>query len=623
MPKEPYRSSPWPSTRMPPGIPFIIGNEAAERFSYYGMRTILTIFMVKYLWLMGDSAGTPMSDAVAKDKFHTFTGLVYLTPFLGALLADFIFGKYRVIIWLSLVYCLGHAALALMGFVGKAEVWLSLGLWLIIFGSGGIKPCVSAHVGDQFGLDNQHLLTKIFNWFYFSINLGAFVSSLMTPWLLEWYGPHWAFGVPGVLMLIATICFWAGRYKFVHIPAKGVGFIKELFSGEGLKAILKLFIIYIFVAVFWALFDQTGSSWVLQAEDMNRNFLGVEWLSSQIQALNPILILTFIPLFTYLVYPTINRFFTLTPLRKISIGLFLTAVAFAVVSVAQERIDAGGRPSISWQLISYLILTAGEVMVSIVCLEFSYTQAPRSMKSLVMALFLASVTIGNLFTAQVNKIIQVKAPTAIEWKSEPGDTKTLAGFDKEEGTNDDIILHREKEIEFQGKSELTKLVQQLEEAIENNQYEALDPGTGSTLTAATKDPWGNPYQYRLVNRRQCRITSLGPDNTYMTPWDQGAILKINVPDKPKEPGAFARMFSFLRPDIPWIEHRKEELGIPTKAEQAESGPSFDVSYFVGGQTRLEGAPYFWFFTKVMFGAAVLFVLVALVYKPKTYLFEEE
>jgi POT family proton-dependent oligopeptide transporter len=265
--------------------------------------------MVNYLWIMGDVAGTSLSDAEATRRFHDFVSLVYLTPLFGALIADFFFGKYRIIMWLSVVYCLGHGALALMGMAGEAGTWLMVGLWLIAIGSGGIKPCVSAHVGDQFGKQNRHLLPRIFNWFYWSINLGAFASTLLTPWLLEWYGPHWAFGVPGLLMALATLVFWMGRWKFVHIPARGAEVLREMLSRDGLFAVGKLCAIYFFVAIFWSLFDQSGSSWVLQAENMDLRWLGVTWLPSQIQALNPILILTFIPLFSYVVYPFVDRFY--------------------------------------------------------------------------------------------------------------------------------------------------------------------------------------------------------------------------------------------------------------------------------------------------------------------------
>ncbi len=270
-----YRTAPVAAPGMPAGIPYIIGNEAAERFSFYGMKGILVIFMTTYLFLLpGASSMEPMPEPKAIENYHLFTTAVYLTPLFGALLSDILFGKYLTIITLSVVYCLGHGVLALMGAgEGINPGWmLFLGLGLISIGSGGIKPCVSAHVGDQFGETNSHLLSKVFGWFYFAINTGAFLSTLMTPWFLEWYGPHLAFGVPGVLMVIATIMFWMGRKVFIHVPAGGEKWFKEVFSWTGLSAILKLLVIYVFVAVFWALFDQTGSSWVLQARDLDRNW---------------------------------------------------------------------------------------------------------------------------------------------------------------------------------------------------------------------------------------------------------------------------------------------------------------------------------------------------------------
>src|SRR5690606_32013744 len=113
--------------------------------SFYGMKCILTVYMVKYLG---------MSEGASIDWYHNFTSAVYATPILGALVADALFGKYKTIIWLSIVYCLGHLALATI----DGQYGLLIGLTLISMGSGGIKPCVSAHVGDQFGKKNEHLL---------------------------------------------------------------------------------------------------------------------------------------------------------------------------------------------------------------------------------------------------------------------------------------------------------------------------------------------------------------------------------------------------------------------------------------------------------------------------------
>ena len=400
MAHRPYRTRPIDSDRMPGGIPYIIGNEAAERFSFYGMKTILVVFMIRYL---ADSEGgtAPMDEAEAMSWYHLFMAAVYLTPLLGALLADILLGKYLTILTLSLVYCLGHLALAL----DETRLGLSVGLFLIALGAGGIKPCVSAHVGDQFGKRNAHRLRNVFSYFYFAINIGAFASTLLTPILLHSYGPHIAFGTPGALMLLATWIFWLGREQFIHVPARGRAFARQLFSFEGARSLVPLTFLYGFIAVFWSLFDQTGSSWVIQAQSMDRELFGVEILPSQIQALNPLFVILLIPIFVRFVYPTMDRFFPATPLRRISLGLFVAIPSYLLMAQIEAWIEAGQTPSIAWHLLSYLILTTAEVLLSITALEFAYTQAPAAMKSIVMALALASVSMGNIVTAGVNALI--------------------------------------------------------------------------------------------------------------------------------------------------------------------------------------------------------------------------
>lgn len=451
-----YRTVPDRTSRMPGGIPYIIGNELAERFSFYGMNAILTIFLAEYL-MNGQGELDPMSDEESKSVFHLFKFAAYFTPILGAMIADIFLGKYKTIVTLSLLYCVGHGFLAMMDIAPHFDTHMAWfmypGLLLIAMGAGAIKPCVSAHVGDQFGTDNKHLVPKIFAWFYFSINIGAATSTILTPIFLDVVGPWLAFGVPGVLMAIATLVFWLGRHKFVHVPAAGWRrFREETFSPEGKRAMINLAPIFlIFIPMFWALFDQTSSAWVLQAISMDRNMFGHELLPSQIQAANPILILILIPVFAYGVYPAISKVFPLTPLRKISIGLFVAAGAFAISAWIESQIaeSAGvaaanlwqalgttgpntveglrqaiaaarqadlssatllqaldGMPHIGWQILAYVAITAAEVMVSITSLEFAYTQAPRKMKSFIMGVYFLGVSLGNLFVSGVNVFIQ-------------------------------------------------------------------------------------------------------------------------------------------------------------------------------------------------------------------------
>ena len=290
--------------------------------------------------------------------------------------------------------------------LNDTRVGLAIGLCLIAIGAGGIKPCVSANVGDQFGKSNAHLLPTVFAWFYFSINFGSFFSELLTPALLDRKGPWAAFAVPGILMAIATFVFWLGRWKFVHVPAGGMAFMRETFSGEGLRTIGRLGLLYVFVVMFWALYDQVGSAWVLQAKKMDRWVGGHELLASQIQAVNPALIMLLVPVFSYVIYPLLGRFMKVTPLRKMSIGFFLTTAAFVISGLIETWISAGAHPKISWQLLAFVILTCAEVMVSITGLEFSYTQAPPRMKSVVMSMWMLTISFGNAFTAMVNYVIQ-------------------------------------------------------------------------------------------------------------------------------------------------------------------------------------------------------------------------
>ncbi len=402
------------SDKMPPGIPYIIGNEMAERFSYYGMKAILTVFMTDYLL---DSAGnkSPMGNEESKVWFHLFGMGVYFFPIIGALIADIFWGKYKTIISLSIVYCLGHLALSM----DDTRLGLAIGLTLIAIGSGGIKPCVSANVGDQFTSKNNHLIEKVFNYFYLSINMGSLISIIAIPLILEYYGPSFAFGLPGILMFIATVIFWLGRKKYKVLEPTGWKRYKtEVFTKDSMKALGGLLSIYVCLAFFWVLYEQYGSSWVLQAKNplMDKHvdfsfgldalsFMKFELLPSHIQVANPLSVLILVPFFIFIGYPFINRFFPLTYLRKMSIGMFVTICSFLIITWIEWEMSKGHVVNVGWQLLAFFVLIIAEVMVYGTGLEFSYTQAPNAMKSLIMGFFMLSISLGNGITALVNYII--------------------------------------------------------------------------------------------------------------------------------------------------------------------------------------------------------------------------
>ncbi len=223
----------WPS-----GVKYIVGNEGAERFSFYGMKAILYIYLTHLIQVTGIAEQAAQSEAFS--NVHLFIAGVYAFPVLGALLADKLIGKYNTILWLSMVYVGGHAAMAI--FDGNLE-GTYLGLALIGVGAGGIKPCVSAHVGDQFGKSNWHLIGKVFQLFYFMINFGSMIATIAVPWLYDEYGAMVAFGVPGIAMFLATVMFWMGRKEFVHLPADPGGKLGLLDVISGFLLFVPLFML--------------------------------------------------------------------------------------------------------------------------------------------------------------------------------------------------------------------------------------------------------------------------------------------------------------------------------------------------------------------------------------------
>jgi len=407
--------------RFPPQIKFIVGNEGCERFSFYGMRSILTVYMAQWLLL-------PEHEAEA--NYHFFVMACYLTPLAGGWLADRLWGRYRVIVWLSLGYVLGHATIAAF----ETRWGLFAGLTLIALGSGGIKPCVSAFVGDQFHPEQKKLLERVYGLFYWMINLGSSGSTLLIPVLLAAFGPRVAFAVPGLLMVAALALFLLGRRRYVHVPPTGPNphaFTRVVASAlrrrssvpaggswldparadhpveavEGARSVFRIMGVFAAVTAFWALFDQHGASWVLQARRMDLVVGGRTLQASQLAALNPLMVLLLIPLLQRVVFPGLERLgVRVTPLGKMTLGMFLAVLSFAAAALVESVVAGGARPSALWQLPQYLFLTTGEVLVSVTGLEFSYTQAPRSMKSTIMSIWLVTVALGNFLTAAVSAL---------------------------------------------------------------------------------------------------------------------------------------------------------------------------------------------------------------------------
>lgn len=427
-----------PKSRFPKAVPFIIGNEAAERFSFYGMRSILTLFLVKQFFNpTGSAALSQQADAHANKLNHLFVMVAYALPFVGGMIADWYTGKYKLILYISIVYCIGHLLLSMFDTsLGGFEI----GMLVVAIGAGGIKSCVSANVGDQFDASNQDLLSKVYGWFYFSINAGSMISTMAIPTIYKYYGPKWAFGVPGILMALATVIFFLGRKRYVRVPPQGINrnnlvFITwyslthlskkkpgqsllDIAKGEydverveGVKAVYRVIAVFFFALAFWAVWDQCLSEWTLYAEKMDRNinlgFTSFIIEPGSMSTFNTIFLLLFIPFFNYVLYPALDKAGLKTrPLRRLGAGLVLTALSFVVIAFTHASIEHGGSPSMWWQVLAFLILSAAEVLVSITGLEYAYTHSPKSMKSTMTGIWFLVVSFGNLITASVNGLIE-------------------------------------------------------------------------------------------------------------------------------------------------------------------------------------------------------------------------
>lgn len=390
----------------PKAAPYIVVTETAERFSFYGMKAILSTFLISQFFNPGnDPALAATAEAHSNEVTHLFVALVYLLSILGGILADYFLGRYRTILYLSVVYCIGHAFLAL--FDTNYQLFYA-GLLLIALGAGGVKPNVSVMVGDQFKNESDANIAKLYDIFYFGINIGAFFSMLITPVLKNSkYGAPLAFGVPGLLMLLALIIFYLGKNKYhIQLPKHTRQQQKSSFK-EQIFSVWKVLVVFSFIPVFWALYDQNGSEWVIQAGKMDLHFLGVSWLQEQIQVINALLILILIPVFSFGVYPLLQKMgIKVTALRKMGWGFVLMALTFALVAWIQSEIDKGVRLTIGWQLLAYVLLTIAEIFVSITGLEYAFSQAPKNMKSTIMAVFFFTMFLGNILVSYINNNIQ-------------------------------------------------------------------------------------------------------------------------------------------------------------------------------------------------------------------------
>ncbi|VDN02760.1 unnamed protein product [Thelazia callipaeda] len=365
----------------PTAVFFMLGNEFCERFSFYGMRAVLMLYLI---------TEHHFTESHASLFYHAFISLAYFSPLIGSVAADNYFGRFRVILWVSLIYVFGHVLLSVGALPELKYSIRSIldfsGLVVIAIATGGIKPCVSAFAADQFEENQVNERNQFFSFFYFAINAGSLLAILLTPMLrgrVKCFGSEYcfplAFGVPGTLMLIAFISFLSGwKYYKITPAAKGnvvfsvicciayaakqkitnvvrgqnkvehwLDYAEPKYSSHFLQAVKSLVAVSVLFApviLFWALLDQQGSTWVLQARRMDGRVGPITILPDQMNTFNPLIILITVPIFEACIYPFIQKFVKVTPLRKMATGGCFVAAAFIMAGILQLKVNETMEP---------------------------------------------------------------------------------------------------------------------------------------------------------------------------------------------------------------------------------------------------------------------------------------
>ena len=449
-----------PTQGHPKGLYSLFFTEMWERFSYYGMRALLTIFLTAEL----ATGGFGLDRSESLSIYGVFTALVYLTPILGGWFADKILGQRKSILIGGLVMAIGQFMLAASAFVdlmGDLETRKNL----LILGNGFFKPNISTIVGDLYDNDDPRK-DGAFTIFYMGINIGAFLSPFVAGTLGEKVGWPYGYLAAGIGMLIGVLWFYGKRntlediglppgYKekgitkllpkdwrdvvvytianvaFVFLVMfiwnntsdlfhtimvwvlgiAGAGFIGlSIFKGTtGSTEWTRVFVILIlafFNIVFWAGFEQAGGTFNLFAqENTDRNVSGFEIPTTWFQNINPIAIVTLAPLFSILwIKLAAKRLNPRTPV-KFAMAMFIGAVAFFIMTQAQDSADAGNLVSPMWLVVVYVLLTIGELMLSPIGLSMVTKLSPGKITSIMMGVWMASFALGNYLAATLEQIL--------------------------------------------------------------------------------------------------------------------------------------------------------------------------------------------------------------------------
>ena len=396
----------------PSALYMLFFTEMWERFSYYGMRALLTLYLISEV----SRGGLGWSSAEAGQLYGIYTGLVYVTPLIGGYLADKFLGYRSAVIIGGLLMALGHASLAV-----EPLPFFYTGFGLLIIGNGFFKPNISSMVGQLYP-EGSKLKDSAYTIFYMGINMGAFLGSLICGYLGENIGWHYGFGAAGVGMVLGLIQFYIGRHRLGKIglkpEKKPVGTIEEpkepLTKVERDRLVVVLTLSF-FSILFWLAFEQAGSSMNIFAYKFtDRSLFGWEVPATWFQSINAFFIFTLAPFFSMLWVKLAKKNLDPSGPYKFAIGLFLLGLGFAVLVFGSLSIPKGAETagvSMIWLVLAYLLHTMGELCLSPVGLSFVNKLSPARLIGVMFGVWFFASAIGNYIGGALAGMIDEMAKT--------------------------------------------------------------------------------------------------------------------------------------------------------------------------------------------------------------------
>ena len=380
----------------PKGLFVLFFTEMWERFSYYGMRAILVLYLVTQT--TGDNPGLGWTSGEALALYGWYTMLVYVASIPGGWIADRLIGQKKSVLIGGLTLCLGHSILAV------EQMWAFYsGLGLIIAGVGLLKPNISTMVG---GLYEQGDIRrdKGFTIFYIGINIGAFLSSLIVGYVGEVHGWHYGFGLAGIGMLLGQLVYMAGQKHLIHVgnlltktenPEEKEKYNQPLTKIE-IDRVKVLLLSFLIVIVFWGAFEQAGGLMnIYTLEKTNRVIAGMTIPASVFQSLNAAFIILLGTSVAGYWASRSSKNKEASSLFKMAVGTMIMGTGFFFMSAASAEFDANGSSAMYWLVLAYLFHTIGELCASPVALSFITKLAPVKYASIMMGVYFAMTGFGN------------------------------------------------------------------------------------------------------------------------------------------------------------------------------------------------------------------------------------